>query len=409
MTVKLKEEFMNYISNALNRVQPSATVGISQKARAMKNTGKDIIVLSAGEPDFDTPQNVKDAAKKAIDENQTKYTNVGGIIELREAIAAKFKRDNNLDISPDNCFVSTGGKQIIFNAMLATLNKGDEVIIPTPYWVSYPEVVRLCDAKPVFISTDETSNFKLSPTALKAAITPKTKWLMLNSPSNPSGSVYTKDELKALAEILKQYPNILILSDDIYEQLIYDGFTFSTMAQAAPELGERILTMNGLSKSHAMTGWRIGYCAGPSFLIKAMAKLQSQSTSATCSIAQWAAVEALNGEQDFLDEWREIFAKRRNMLVNGLNKIEGFDCLKPSGAFYVFPSIKPFIGKTSKGGQKITSDEDFVFALLEENDVALVHGSAFGIDNHIRISYAASQDSLSEALKRIEQFCIDLH
>ncbi len=409
MTEKLKEGFMNYISDALNRVQPSATVGISQKARAMKNTGKDIIVLSAGEPDFDTPQNVKDAAKKAIDENQTKYTNVGGIIELREAIAAKFKRDNNLDISPDNCFVSTGGKQIIFNAMLATLNKGDEVIIPTPYWVSYPEVVRLCDAKPVFISTDETSNFKLSPTALKAAITPKTKWLMLNSPSNPSGSVYTKDELKALAEILKQYPNILILSDDIYEQLIYDGFTFSTMAQAAPELGERILTMNGLSKSHAMTGWRIGYCAGPSFLIKAMAKLQSQSTSATCSIAQWAAVEALNGEQDFLDEWREIFAKRRNMLVNGLNKIEGFDCLKPSGAFYVFPSIKPFIGKTSKGGQKITSDEDFVFALLEENDVALVHGSAFGIDNHIRISYAASQDSLSEALKRIEQFCIDLH
>jgi len=409
VTEKLKEGFMNYISDALNRVQPSATVGISQKARAMKNTGKDIIVLSAGEPDFDTPQNVKDAAKKAIDENQTKYTNVGGIIELREAIAAKFKRDNNLDISPDNCFVSTGGKQIIFNAMLATLNKGDEVIIPTPYWVSYPEVVRLCDAKPVFISTDETSNFKLSPTALKAAITPKTKWLMLNSPSNPSGSVYTKDELKALAEILKQYPNILILSDDIYEQLIYDGFTFSTMAQAAPELGERILTMNGLSKSHAMTGWRIGYCAGPSFLIKAMAKLQSQSTSATCSIAQWAAVEALNGEQDFLDEWREIFAKRRNMLVNGLNKIEGFDCLKPSGAFYVFPSIKPFIGKTSKGGQKITSDEDFVFALLEENDVALVHGSAFGIDNHIRISYAASQDSLSEALKRIEQFCIDLH
>jgi len=399
---------MNFISSAVNRVQPSVTVGISQKARAMRNSGRDIITLSAGEPDFDTPQNVKDAACKAIKRGETKYTNVGGIIELREAVAKKFKRDNELDVLPDNCFVSTGGKQIIFNAMLATLNKGDQVIIPSPYWVSYPEVVRLCDAKPIFVNTNISSGFKITPALLEAAITPKTKWLMLNSPSNPSGAIYSKSELLALANVLKSYPHVWILSDDIYEQLVYDGEQFFTIAQVAPELASRTLTMNGLSKSHAMTGWRIGYCTAPEILIKQMAKLQSQSTSATCSIAQWAAVEALNGSQDFLNDWRKIFQQRRDILVQAMNEISGVDCLTPGGAFYVFPSIKNLLGKTTKGGQKLITDEDFVIALLEENEVALVHGSAFGMAGHIRISYAASDYNLKQAIKRIRQFCIDL-
>jgi len=399
---------MSFISSAINRVQPSVTVGISQKARAMRNAGRDVIALSAGEPDFDTPQNVKDAACKAIKRGETKYTNVGGIIELREAVAKKFKRDNELDVSPDNCFVSTGGKQIIFNAMLATLNKDDEVIIPSPYWVSYPEVVRFCEAKPIFVMADISSGFKITPALLEAAITPKTKWLMLNSPSNPSGAIYSKTELLALANVLKNHPHVWILSDDIYEQLVYDGEDFFTIAQVAPELASRTLTMNGLSKSHAMTGWRIGYCTAPKILIKQMAKLQSQSTSATCSIAQWAAVEALNGSQDFLIDWRKIFVQRRDMLVEAMNDIDGIDCLTPGGAFYVFPSIKNLLGKTTKGGQKLVTDEDFVMALLEENEVALVHGSAFGLKDHVRISYAASDDNLKRAAGRIEQFCVDL-
>ncbi len=403
-----KSKIMNFISDALNRVQPSATVRISQKARAMRNAGHDVISLSAGEPDFDTPQYIKDAACKAIEGGKTKYTNIGGIIELRQAIAKKFKRDNDLDVSPENCFVSTGGKQIIFNVMMATLNKGDEVIIPIPYWVSYPEVVRFCDAKPVFVNTDAASSFKISPQALEDVITDKTKWLLLNSPSNPSGAVYTRDDLKALADVLKKYPHVWILSDDIYEQLVYNGAQFATIAQVEPSLMDRTLTMNGLSKSHAMTGWRIGYCTAPPVLIKQMAKLQSQSTSATCSIAQWAAVAALNGDQNFLEEWRNIFEQRRNILVHSLNEIDGIDCPKPNGAFYVFPSIKNLIGKTSKGGKKILNDEDFVMALLEEADVAVVHGSAFGMAGYIRISYAASTKQLTQAMMRIKQFATDL-
>ncbi len=399
---------MDFISNALNRVQPSATVRISQKARAMRNAGRAVISLSAGEPDFDTPQYIKNAACKAIDEGKTKYTNIGGIIELRQEIAKKFKRDNDLNVSPDNCFVSTGGKQIIFNAMLATLNEGDEVIIPIPYWVSYPEVVRFCDAKPVFVNTDAASGFKISAQSLEKSITNKTKWLILNSPSNPSGAIYARDELKALADVLKKHPHVWVLSDDIYEQLVYGGSKFSTIAQVEPNLMERTLTMNGLSKSHAMTGWRIGYCTAPSVLIKQMAKLQSQSTSATCSIAQWAAVAALNGDQNFLDGWRNIFEQRRNILVKSLNEIDGIDCLTPNGAFYVFPSIKNLIGKSSKGGKKILNDEDFVMTLLEEADVAVVHGSAFGMAKHIRISYAASTEQLTDAMARIKKFCDNL-
>ncbi len=389
-------------------MQPSATIKISPKARALRNQGHKIISLSAGEPDFDTPQYIKQAAFQAIENGKTKYTNVGGIIELREAVAAKFKRDNGLDVSPDNCFVATGGKQIIFNALVATLNEGDEVIIPTPFWVSYPEVVRFCNATPIFVKSDIASGFKITPEALEAAISPKTKWLMLNSPSNPSGAVYSKDELIALAKVLKKYPDVWVLSDDIYEQLIYEGVEFATMAQVAPELAKRTLTMNGLSKSHAMTGWRIGYCTAPSSLIKQMEKLQGQSTSATCSIAQWAALEALNGNQDFLDEWREIFQQRRDLLVSHLNEIEGVDCLVPNGAFYVFPSIKTLLGKTTKNGKLLKTDEDFVMALLEEEGVALVHGSAFGMAGHIRISYAASSEQLEIAMVILEQFCADL-
>ena len=399
---------MSFISDAINRVQPSPTIGISQKARSMALSGRKIISLSAGEPDFDTPQNIKDAANEAIKLGKTKYTNTSGIIELREAIAAKFKRDNNLDVLPENCFVATGGKQVIFNALVASLNKNDEVIIPSPYWVSYPEIVRFCGAKPVFVKADSDTGFKINAKMLEAAITPKTKWLMLNSPSNPTGAIYSKDELKELANVLKNYPNIWVLSDDIYEQLVYDGAQFATIAQVAPELQNRTLTMNGFSKSHAMTGWRLGYCTAPSMLIKAMSKLQSQSTGAPCSITQWAGVEALNGSQDFLSDWRSEFEKRRNFVVEQVNQIDGLDCLIPGGAFYVFPSILPLLGKLSKSGQFLKTDEDFISALLEEKGVALVHGSAFGLAGHIRISYAASMSDLKNALTLIKQFCDEL-
>jgi aspartate aminotransferase len=396
---------MGFLSEALGRVAPSATVAISQKARTLAQEGRDIIALSAGEPDFDTPQHVRDAAKVAMDAGKTRYTNVDGIPELKEAVAAKFRRDNGLDVTAADCFVSSGGKQSIFNALMATLNPGDEVVVPVPYWVSYPEIVRLCGAEPVFAVADASTGFKLSPEVLEAAITPKTKWLILNTPSNPTGAAYSAAELQGLAEVLLRHPHVYILTDDIYEVLVYDGGSFATIAQVEPKLQPRTLTMNGVSKSHAMTGWRIGYCTGPRPLLAAMTKLQGQSTSCPTSISQWAAVAALNGSQDFLGEWRTVFQARRDLVVKGLNANTGLDCLTPEGAFYVFPSCKRLLGKTSAGGTVLNTDEDFVLALLEETGVALVHGAAFGLPGHFRLSYAASNAELEEAVKRIQGFC----
>lgn len=397
---------MEFLSEALGRVQPSATVGITQKAREMARAGRDIIALSAGEPDFDTPQHVKDAAVAALNAGKTKYTNVDGIPELREAVAAKFRRDNGFDVSADDCFVASGGKQIIFNAMMATLNPGDEVVVPVPYWVSYPEIVRLCGATPVFAMADASTGFKLTPSVLEAAITAKTKWLILNTPSNPSGATYSADELKGLAAVLMRHSHVHVLTDDIYEALVYDG-VFATIAEVEPALMPRTLTLNGVSKSHAMTGWRIGYCAGPRKLLKAMSKLQSQSTTNPCSISQWAAVEALNGDHTFLADWRQSFQARRDLVVAGLNECAGLSCLVPAGAFYVFPSCEGLYGKTTKGGVQLQSDDDFVMALLEETGVALVHGAAFGLPGHFRLSYAASTESLEAALARIHAFCAE--
>ena len=396
---------MAFLSDALGRVAPSATVAISQKARVMAQEGKDIIALSAGEPDFDTPLHVREAAKKAMDEGKTRYTNVDGIPELKEAVARKFKRDNGLDVTAADCFVASGGKQIIFNALMATLNPGDEVVIPVPYWVSYPEIVRLCGAEPVFAVADASTGFKLSPEVLESAITPKTKWLLLNTPSNPTGAAYAAEELRGLADVLLRHEHVHILTDDIYEVLVYDGGIFATIAQVEPKLQPRTLTMNGVSKSHAMTGWRIGYCTGPRPLLAAMTKLQGQSTSNPTSISQWAAVAALDGPQEFLGDWLKVFQERRDLVVKGLNANTGLDCLTPEGAFYVFPSCKRLLGKTSAGGKVLNTDEDFVMALLEEAGVALVHGTAFGLPGHFRLSYAASNAELEEAVKRIQQFC----
>jgi aspartate aminotransferase len=393
------------LSDALGRVAPSATVAISQKARTMAQEGRDIIALSAGEPDFDTPLHVREAAIRAMNEGKTRYTNVDGIPELKEAVAAKFRRDNGLDVSAADCFVSSGGKQIIFNALMATLNPGDEVVVPVPYWVSYPEIVRLCGAEPVFAVADATTGFKLKPEVLEAAITPRTKWLILNTPSNPTGAAYSAAELKGLAEVLLRHPQVHILTDDIYEVLVYDGGQFATIAQVEPQLQARTLTMNGVSKSHAMTGWRIGYCTGPRPLLGAMLKLQSQSTTNPSSISQWAAVEALNGPQEFLAEWRDVFQQRRDLVVSGLNANTGLDCLVPEGAFYVFPSCERLLGKISAGGTVLRTDEDFVLALLEETGVALVHGAAFGLPGHFRLSYAASNRELEDAVRRIQAFC----
>jgi aspartate aminotransferase len=394
-----------FLSDALGRVAPSATVAITQKARVLAQEGRDIIALAAGEPDFDTPQHVRDAAVRAMNEGKTRYTNVDGIAELKEAVAAKFRRDNGLDVTAADCFVSSGGKQIIFNAMLATLNPGDEVVVPVPYWVSYPEVVRLCGAEPVFAVADASTGFKLSPEVLEAAISPRTKWLILNTPSNPTGAAYTAEELKALAAVLLRHPHVHILTDDIYEVLVYDGGTFATIAQVEPALQPRTLTMNGVSKSHAMTGWRIGYCTGPRPLLQAMTKLQGQSTTNPTSISQWAAVDALNGPQDFLREWRQVFQDRRDMVVQGLNANTGLDCLTPEGAFYVFPSCQRLLGKTTATGTLLSTDEDFVMALLDQTGVALVHGAAFGLPGHFRLSYAASNRELEEAVRRIQGFC----
>jgi aspartate aminotransferase len=400
---------MAFLSDAILRIAPSATVAISRKAADMKRNGRDVISLAAGEPDFDTPLNVREAAIRAMAEGKTRYTNVDGIPELKAAVARKFKRDNGITAAPEEIMAASGGKQIIFNALLATLNKGDEVIIPVPYWVSYPEIVRLCDATPVFAVADATTGFKLSPEALEAAITPRTKWLILNTPSNPTGAAYTAGELKALTDVLLRHPHVHILTDDIYEVLVYDGGTFATVAQVEPALQPRTLTMNGVSKSHAMTGWRIGYCTGPKELIGAMTKLQSQSTTNPSSIAQWAAVEALDGPQEFLAGWRAKFQERRDLVVRGLNANTGLDCLTPEGAFYVFPSVRNLLGKTSRTGTKLVTDEDFVMALLEETGVALVHGTAFGSPGQMRLSYAASNRELEDAVSRIQEFCAGVH
>jgi aspartate aminotransferase len=400
---------MGFLSDALGRVAPSATVAISQKARIMAQEGKNIIALSAGEPDFDTPEHVREAAKRAIDDGKTRYTNVDGIAELKEAVARKFRRDNGLDVTAADCFVASGGKQILFNALMATLNPGDEVVIPVPYWVSYPEIVRLCGAEPVFAQADATTGFKLTPEALEGAITPATKWLLLNTPSNPTGAAYTAEELRGLANVLVRHPHVHILTDDIYEVLVYDGGKFATIAQVAPELLSRTVILNGVSKSHAMTGWRIGYCTGPRALLAAMTKLQSQSTTNPSSISQWAAVAALDGPQEFRADWRDVFQGRRDLVVRGLNESKGIECLTPEGAFYVFPSCKGALGKTSAGGARLETDEDFVLALLEETGVALVHGTAFGLPGHFRLSYAAANAELEEAVRRIQQFCAGIN
>ena len=394
-----------FLSDALNRIHPSATVAISRKAADMAREGKDVISLAAGEPDFDTPENVREAAIRAINSGKTHYTNVDGIPELKEAVAAKFRRDNGLEVEAADCFVASGGKQILFNALMATLNPGDEVVVPVPYWVSYPEIVRLCDATPVFAVADASTGFKLAPEVLEAAITPKTKWLILNTPSNPSGAAYTAGELRALADVLLRHPHVHILTDDIYEVLVYDGGTFATIAGVEPKLRERTLTLNGVSKSHAMTGWRIGYCTGPRPLLAAMLKLQSQSTTNPSSISQYAALEALNGPQGFLKDWRDIFQGRRDLVVNGLNANTGIDCLSPEGAFYVFPSVQRLLGKTSGGGRALTTDTELVMALLEETGVALVPGTAFGLPGHMRLSYAAANSQLEDAVSRIQDFC----
>jgi aspartate aminotransferase len=399
---------MAFLSDAIMRIAPSATVAISRKAADMKRNGRDVISLAAGEPDFDTPLNVREAAIRAMAEGKTRYTNVDGIPELKSAVARKFKRDNGIEAKPEEIMISSGGKQIIFNALLATLNPGDEVVIPVPYGAGTPEIVRLCDATPVFAVADASTGFKLTPEALEAAITPKTKWLILNTPSNPTGAAYSAEELKQLTDVLMRHPHVHILTDDIYEVLVYDGGTFATVVQVEPQLQPRTLTMNGVSKSHAMTGWRIGYCTGPKELIGAMTKLQGQSTTNPSSIAQWAAVEALDGPQEFLASWRAKFQERRDLVVKGLNANTGLDCLTPEGAFYVFPSVANLLGRTSKSGAKLATDEDFVMALLEETGVALVHGTAFGSPGAMRLSYAASNRELEDAVSRIQDFCAGL-
>ncbi|MEM6464127.1 MAG: pyridoxal phosphate-dependent aminotransferase [Pseudomonadota bacterium] len=396
---------MAFLADALSRVKPSATIAVAQKARDLKAEGRDVIGLGAGEPDFDTPDNVKNAAIEAIRRGETKYTPVSGIPELRDAIAAKFKRDNSLDYARDQIIVGTGGKQILFNAMMATMNAGDEVIIPAPYWVSYPEMVAICGGTPVFAPTRLEDQFKLSAEALEAAITEKTKWLIFNSPSNPSGAAYSAQELRALTDVLLRHPQVWILTDDIYEHLTYGAFEFATPAQVEPSLYERTLTMNGVSKAYAMTGWRIGFAGGPRELIKAMDLIQGQQTSGTNSIAQWAAVEALNGPQDFVLDSKKVFERRRDLVVSMLNQTSGLSCPTPEGAFYVYPSCAGLIGKKSPSGRTIETDEDFVTELLEAEGVAVVHGSAFGLGPNFRISYATSDALLETACQRIQRFC----
>jgi aspartate aminotransferase len=396
---------MGFISDSLNRIQPSATIAISTKALVLQAEGKDVIGLAAGEPDFDTPRNIKDAAIAAINAGKTKYTAVDGIPELKKAIVAKFKRENNLDYKVSQVSVGTGGKQVLFNALLATVNSGDEVIIPAPYWVSYPDIVMLAGGKPVVVQGPSDKGFKLQAADLEKAITPKTKWLILNSPSNPSGAAYSHSEMKALTDVLLKHPHVWVLTDDMYEHLVYDDFKFCTPVEVEPKLYDRTLTMNGVSKSYCMTGWRIGYGAGPEQLIKAMAKLQSQSTSNPSSIAQWAAVEALNGPQGFIAEHNKVFVERRDLVVSMLNQAKGIKCATPEGAFYVYPSCAGTIGKTAPSGKRIETDEDFVSELLAAEGVAAVHGAAFGTSPFFRISYATATTTLEDACQRIQRFC----
>ena len=394
---------MSIVSNSLKRIKPSPTIAVTSKAREMRAAGKDVIGLGAGEPDFDTPDNIKEAAIEAIRKGDTKYTAVDGTPALKKAIQAKFSRENDLSYGLDQISVGTGGKQVLYNAFMATINKGDEVIIPAPYWVSYPDIVLLAGGKPKIIKCDEKNNFKLTPEKLTKAVSKKTKWIIINSPSNPTGSGYTKDEIIALSKILIKYKNLYILSDDIYEHITYDGFKFFTIAQIE-KLKSRTLTMNGVSKSYSMTGWRIGYAAGPKEIIKAMAKIQSQSTSNPTSISQAAAVEALNGTQDFISERSNSFKERRNFVVESLNNIKGISCLSPEGAFYVFPNCKKLLNKKTK----LKTDKDFVEKLLEKAEVAVVQGSAFGLDGYFRISYATSMENLKKAMQRIQEFCESL-
>ncbi|GLK64819.1 pyridoxal phosphate-dependent aminotransferase [Paracoccus kondratievae] len=396
---------MSLLSQTLARVKPSPTIAITGRARELAAEGRDIISLSAGEPDFDTPAHIREAAKAAIDAGHTRYTAVDGIPELKRAICDKFARENGLDYKPSQVTVGTGGKQILYNALMATLNPGDEVIIPAPYWVSYPDMVLLAGGTPVVIEGAMQNGYRITPEQLEAAITPRTKWVILNSPSNPTGAGYGEDHLRGLADVLMRHPHVWILSDDIYEHLVFDDFRFVTPAQVEPGLKSRTLTMNGVSKAYAMTGWRIGYGAGPEELIRAMAKLQSQSTSNPCSISQYAALAALEGPQDYINESRAVFQRRRDLVVAGLNACPGIDCPVPQGAFYVYPSIAALIGKTSAAGTVIVDDEAFATALLDETGVAVVFGAAFGLSPHFRISYATSDEVLADACARIKRFC----
>ena len=399
---------MPFLSATLDRVKPSPTVAMTDLAAELKAAGRDVIGLSAGEPDFPTPKNIREAGKRAIDKGRTKYTAVDGIPELKEAIRTKFERENGLVYDPAEITVGTGGKQVLFNALLATLNPGDEVIIPAPYWVSYPDMTRLCGGEPVIVPGPVENSYKITPDQLEAAITPKTKWFIFNSPSNPTGAGYTPEELRALTEVLERHPHVWVLTDDMYEHIAYPGFDFRTPAGVAPALKPRTLTLNGVSKAYAMTGWRIGYAGGPRELIAAMRKVQSQSTSNPCSVSQWAAVEALNGPQDYIAESVEAFLRRRDLVVAALNAADGVSCPEPDGAFYVYPSIYGCIGKTSAGGRAIETDEDFARALLEETGVAVVFGAAFGLSPAFRVSYAAADSVLEEACARIQVFCAGL-
>ena len=398
---------MSIISNNLKRIKPSPTIAVTQKAKELKASGKDIIGLGAGEPDFDTPENIKQAAIKAINDGDTKYTAVDGTPTLKNAIIKKFKRENNLDYKLDQITVGTGGKQVIYNAMMATLNNGDEVVIPAPYWVSYPDIVLLAGGTPVILECNEKQEFKIRPSDLEKSITKKTKWIILNSPSNPTGACYAEKDIKEIGKILEKHPHVFILSDDIYEHVTYENFKFFTIAQI-DSLKDRVLTMNGVSKAYSMTGWRIGYAAGPKDIIKAIAKIQSQSTTNPSSISQAAAVEALNGTQSFIQERSKSFQERRDFVVKELNAIDGINCLKPDGAFYVFPSCKKLIGKKDSKGREIKNDTDFVQSLLENNGIAVVQGSAFGLEGFFRISYATSMENLKKALEKISIFCKSL-
>ena len=398
---------MSIISNNLKKIKPSPTIAVTQKARELKAAGKDVIGLGAGEPDFDTPENIKEAAIKAIKDGDTKYTAVDGTPALKKAIVDKFKRENNLDYDLDQITVGAGGKHVIYNAMMATLNEGDEVIVPAPYWVSYPDMVLLAGGTPIILECNEKQGFKVSPSELEKVITPKTKWIILNSPSNPTGACYSESDIRELSKVLTKHSHVYILSDDIYEHVIYEGFKFFTIAQIN-ELKDRVLTMNGVSKAYSMTGWRIGYAAGPKEIVKAIAKIQSQSTTNPSSISQAAAVEALNGKQDFIKERAKSFQERRDFVVRALNEIDGIECLNPDGAFYVFPSCKGLIGKKDLNGNVLNNDSDFVKSLLENSGVAVVQGSAFGLEGFFRISYATSMENLKKALEKISSFCKSL-